>query len=585
MPASNSSLAARRWLRLAAAGLLVAGIAVTQTVPAQATGNHGSTGSQQGTASVRLITFNDFHGNLAPPSGSSGRVLADDGTTVEAGGAAYLATHVKQLRSEVKNSLVLSAGDNIGASPLASALFHDEPTIAMMNQIGVSASAAGNHEFDEGYRELLRIQFGGCHPVDGCQFTPQYKGARFPFLGANVTTTKGSPALLPFTIKVRDGIPIGIIGITLEDLPSVVTAEAIKGLKFGDEVKAIDKTASLLDRLGVKTQVVVMHQGDNTESGATPDACDVVADGPGTAIAKAATPKVDAFFTAHSHQQYNCKVDDPAGNPRPIIQGLSFGRLLSVVDLKISRRTRDVIRADTVATNHVVTRTVTPDPAVKALVDKAVTLAAPISNRRVGTITADLLRAAAPSGESTLGDVIADAQLEATQANSAQIAITNPGGIRADLTYASSPADEGDGVVTYGEAFSVQPFANIMQTVTLTGAQLDAVFEQQWQPQPAGTQIVRILQISKGLTYTRSDSAPVGDKVTNLALNGVPIEPAVSYRVSINNFLAGGGDGFSGFAEGTDLAGGPIDLDAFTAYLAAHPNLAPPALDRITTVD
>ncbi|HEY5821460.1 MAG TPA: bifunctional metallophosphatase/5'-nucleotidase [Propionibacteriaceae bacterium] len=577
MPRSHPAPSARRCLRLAAASLLVAGIAVTQTAPAQASTHRG------GTTSVRLITFNDFHGNLEPPSGSSGRVVVNaTGGTVNAGGAAYLATHVKELRTEVKNSIVLSAGDSIGASPLPSALFHDEPTIEMMNNIGVGASVVGNHEFDEGFDELKRIQLGGCHPVDGCQFTPKYSGAKFPFLGANVTRTDGSPALLPFTVKFVDGMPVGIIGVTLKDLPSVVTADAVKDLKFGDEVEAIDKTANLLDRLGVRAQIVLMHQGDNTEFGALPDACGVAANGPATTIAKAASPKVDAFFTAHSHQQYNCAIPDPAGNPRPVIQGLSFGRLLSVVDLKISRRTRDVVRADTVATNHIVTRTVTPDPAIQALVEKAKTLSAPIANRRIGTITADLVNSAAPSGEIPLGDVITDAQLAATQANDAQIAITNPGGIRGSLTFSSSPAGEGDGVVTYGEAFTVQPFANILQTITLTGAQLDAVFEQQWQPQPDGSQIVRILQISNGLTYSWSSSAPVGDRVSNLVLNGVPVAPDTSYRVTVNNFLAGGGDGFTVFKEGTDLAGGPIDLDAFTAYLTANPNLAPPASNRIT---
>src|SRR6266496_1243933 len=199
------------------------------------------------TTDVRIVGFNDFHGNLEPPSGSGGRVVLSDGTTVNAGGAAYLATHLKQLRSQMRNSLVVSAGDNLGASPLTSALFHDEPTIDFLNQIGVSASVVGNHEFDEGYRELQRMQFGGCHPTDGCQFQSSFPGAKFPFLGANVTFDNGLPALLPFSVKFVDGVPVGIIGVTLKDLPSVVTPEAIKGLKFGDEVQAIDRTANLLD--------------------------------------------------------------------------------------------------------------------------------------------------------------------------------------------------------------------------------------------------------------------------------------------------------------------------------------------------
>ncbi|WP_328447014.1 bifunctional metallophosphatase/5'-nucleotidase [Amycolatopsis sp. NBC_00438] len=528
------------------------------------------------TTDVRIIAFNDLHGNLAPPTGSSGRVTQSDGTTVDAGGAAYLATHVKQLRSQVRNSFVVSAGDNIGASPLTSALFHDEPTIDFLNMLGVNASVVGNHEFDEGYKELQRMQFGGCHPTDGCQFDKKFKGAGFPFLGSNVYFTNGLPALLPFTVKFEGGVPIGVIGATLKDLPSVVTPEAIKGLKFGDEVEAINRTANLLDFLGVKSQIVLLHQGDSTELEG-PNDCKVLP-GPATAIAKAVTPKVDAIFTGHSHQQYNCVINDPAGQPRPVIQGASFGRLLSVVDLKINLKTRDVVRSATQAHNEIVTRTVTPDPAVAALVADATAKAAPIGNKQVGTITADLKAAGNAAGESALGDVIADAQLAGTQSNSAVIAMTNPGGIRADLTYASSPAGEGDGVVTYSEAFTVQPFSNIMQTITLTGANLKNVLEQQWAP---GVN-PKFLQISSSLHYSYSASAPQGSRVSNITVNGTPVDPAATFRVSVNNFLAAGGDGFTEFTKGTNLAGGPVDLDALTAYLGAHPNLAPPAADRIT---
>ncbi len=326
---------ARRWWVLLVA--LVVGLLLA---PAPASARHRPP-HHGGTVTVRVIGFNDFHGNLEPPSGSSGRVTTAPGVTVDAGGAAYLATHIKQLRADADHSVVVAAGDSIGASPLASALFHDEPTIAVLNTFGMTASAVGNHEFDEGYAELRRIQRGGCHPTDGCQFTPRFRGANFPYLGANVYR-KGRPALLPFTVTVRDRVPIGFIGVTLEDLPSVVTPEAIKGLTFGDEVEAINRTSRQLTRLGVKAQVVLMHQGDNT-SGGGPDTCSVTSD-IGQEIARRATPAVDAFFTGHSHQQYNCSVTDPARHPRPVIQGLSFGRLLSTVDLTIDKRSRDVLR-------------------------------------------------------------------------------------------------------------------------------------------------------------------------------------------------------------------------------------------------
>jgi 5'-nucleotidase len=555
--------------RLGALAVTAAAALTLTGVPAQAT---------QAPIDLRLIAFNDFHGNLEPPAGSAGRVTLSDGTTVTAGGAAYMATHVQQLRT--KNTLVFSAGDNVGASPLASALFHDEPTIDFMNDIGVNASAIGNHELDKGYQELLRKQFGGCAKDTGCQFDQPFKGAKFPYLAANMTFDNGLPAALPFTVDFSGGVPVGVIGVPLKDLPSVTSAEAIKGLKFGDEVQAINRSADLLDRLGVKTIAVLLHQGDNTEGGG-PDDCRT-SPGPALAIAKAASPKVDVIFSGHSHQQYNCSVPDPAGNPRPLIQGASYGRLLSVVDLKIDPRTKDAIRSKTVAHNEVVTRNVTPDPTVQALVSKAVTQAAPIANKAVGTITSDIVAAQQPSGESPLGDVIGDAQLASTQSAGAQVALMNPGGIRADLNFKSSTAGVPDGTVTYANAFTIQPFANILQTVTFTGAQLKAVLEQQWQPQPNGTVQTKMLQISSSLHYTWSASAPVGSRITSITVAGQPVTPEGSYRVTANNFLIGGGDGFTVLTQGTNLVAGAIDLDAFTAYLTASPNLAPPAADRIT---
>ena len=555
---------------LAAVGLSVAAIVAMGA-------GQASTAKPANTVSLRLIAMNDLHGNLEPPAGSSGRVVLPGGATVDAGGAAFLATHVRQLRDEVTNSVVVAQGDLIGASPLASALFHDEPTIDILNQLGLFASASGNHEFDEGYNELLRMQHGGCHPVDGCQFHDTYDGADFRYLGANVTF-KGTqvPALPPFWLTMVQGVPVGFIGMPLQGTPEIVSAEGIKNLDFGDEVAAANRYADLLDRFGVKTIVMMMHQGDQVVFGNPPDACGILP-GVGRQIAEQVSPKIDVVLAAHTHQQFNCMVTDPAGQPRPYIQGLSFGRILSVVDLKIDRGTRDVVRSETTATNHVVTRTVPADVAVQALVTEAVTKSAPIANRQIGTITANIVRAAVASGESPLGNLIADAQLEQTQVAGAQIALMNPGGVRADLTFPSSPVGEGDGVVTYGEAFTVQPFGNVMTTLTLTGAQIKAVLEQQWQPT-----VTRILQPSASLTYSWSQSAPVGSKVSDIRISGTPLDPAASYRVSVNNFLADGGDGFAQLRNGTNRTGGLVDIDAFAAYLQGHPNTAPPATNRIT---
>jgi 5'-nucleotidase len=570
----------RRTAVLAAATLAAVGVA--SAAPAYAAPSTSASAPAKGpsvTTTVRLIGLNDFHGNLEPPTGSSGRVVLSDGTTVDAGGAVYVATHVRQLRAQQPHSLVLSGGDNIGASPLASALFHDEPTIEFLNSIGVAASAVGNHELDEGYQELLRIEAGGCHPTDGCQFRNPYPGADFPMLAANITfTNTGLPAVQPFTVKVVDGVKIGIIGATLKDLPTIVSPDGIKGLSFGDEAAAINRSSMLLQRMGVKTQVVVIHQGDTTVGSNGPNDCNLAANGPLSAINARVSTNVDAIISGHSHNQYNCKLPDPKGRLRTVIQSLSFGRLLSVLDLKINRATGDVLRYASTARNEIVTRTVTPDPAVQTTVNDAVTKSAPIANRQVGTITADIVRAAAPSGESPLGNLIADSQLAATTSAGAQIALMNPGGVRADLTFPSSPSGEGNGVVTYGEAFTVQPFSNILQTLTYTGAQIDAVLEQQW----LANGPTRILQPSATLHYTENLSAPIGDRVSNITINGVAVDPAASYRVTVNNFLAAGGDSFTVLTQGTNVTGGPIDLDAFTAYLTANSPVAPPATDRIT---
>ena len=545
-------------------------IALLVVVEVNRVGNSGPAAGGQ-PVPVRVIAFNDLHGNLEPPTGSSGKVQQGGGASVDAGGAAFLATKVAQLRAQVPNSVLVSSGDNIGASPVVSALFHDEPTIDVMDELGVAASAVGNHEFDEGFAELQRMQKGGCHPTDGCVFRPDFPGAKFPILGANVTDVSGAPALPASTVVEVGGVKLGVIGATLRDLPSVVTPEAIKGLQFGDEVAAIDKASDELTKQGVAAQIVLVHQGDEGAGGGPSD-CAVKPNGAATAIATKVSPAVDAVFSAHSHQQYVCTVTDPAGAKRPLVQGLSFGRLLSVVDLAIDPGTRDVVRGTTAARNEVVGRDTTPDPAVQKIVDEAKEKAAPIASRPVGTITADLLRAGGATGESSLGDVIADAQLEASRATGAQVAITNPGGIRADIPFAP------DGVVTYGEAFTVQPFANIMQTITLTGAQLKAVLEQQWQGQSSP----RILQISASLHYTYSQAAQPGSKITAITVNGTAVDPAGKYRVAVNNFLAAGGDNFTAFAQGTDLQGGPIDLDALLDYLKAKPGLAPPPADRIT---
>ena len=589
----------RSLLRLGLAGAVATGGMMLAGLPADASQAH-----KQRTVPVRLLALNDFHGHLEPPTGSSGRMVDEHGDTVDAGGAAYVATHMKALAD--RNTIAVAQGDLIGATPLISAAYHDEPTVELMGKLGLKVAAVGNHEFDEGYDELRRIMKGGCHPVDGCSPAGRWKGAAFDYVGANVLFKNrhertdalsalgsspkikalmadwGVPALPPVSVKWMNGVPIGFIGLVTRTTPTIVTAEGIKNIKFVDEVKAANVASKLLKLVGVKAQVVLVHEGDQVTAGQSPDACGAVP-GLGHRIATQVDAEIDIVLSGHSHQAYLCTVKDPRGRDRLYSQGGSFGRVITQVDLKVDTRTRDIDRSSIVADNHVVTRTVAPDPEISAFVDTWKDRVSEVADRPVGAITADLTNTAAPSGESPLGNLIADAQLAATRTGgNAQIALMNPGGVRAPLSYASSPAGEGDGVVTYGEAFTVQPFNNLMQVVTLTGAQLKTLLEQQFTGGPNAQPFDRILSPSANLTYTYSRSAAWGDKVSNLMIDGQPVTDTQQIRVAANNFLVGGGDAFSAFTEGTGLWSGPLDIDAFVDHLGRNNPIAPPATDRIT---
>ncbi|WP_433372225.1 bifunctional metallophosphatase/5'-nucleotidase [Streptosporangium sp. CA-115845] len=592
----------RSFLRLTMACVLAGAGVTLATGPAEA----GNTPAK--TVPVRLLSLNDFHGNLEPPTGSSGRMVDETGATVEAGGAVYVATHLKQLSD--KNTLKVAQGDLIGATPLISAAYHDEPSVEFLGKIGVTASAVGNHEFDEGYAELRRIMNGGCHPVDGCSPAGEWKGAAYSYLGANVVFKRpaqgaekqalgalggtntpslrallkdyGIPALPPVAIRWMNGVPIGFIGLVTGSTPSIVTSEGIKDLDFIDEVKAANVASRLLKIVGVKAQVVLVHEGDQVTAGRSPDSCSAQP-GAGNRIATQVDAEIDMILSGHSHQAYLCTVADPKGAGRLYSQGGSFGRVITKVDFQVDVRTRDVVRSSVVADNQVVTRTVTPDPEISAFVQTWKDRVAPVANRPIGKITADITNAASASGESSLGNLIADGQLAATRTGgNAQIALMNPGGVRAGLTYTGSPAGEGDGVVTYGEAFTVQPFNNLMQVITLTGAQLKTVLEQQFTGGPNAQAFTKILQPSSNFTYTYSASAPWGSKISAMKIDGVDVTDTQTIRVAANNFLVGGGDAFAAFTGGTDLWSGPLDIDAFAAHFAANPLITPPVPNHIT---
>ncbi|WP_327235864.1 bifunctional metallophosphatase/5'-nucleotidase [Streptomyces sp. NBC_01317] len=590
---------------LATVGALVAAMPATAQTHGHGGGNHSGHGShgqhKPSTVDLQLLSFNDLHGNLEPPSGSAGNVNEKqaDGTVkaVPAGGVEYLASSLRTAREGHPYSVTAAAGDLVGASPLLSGLFHDEPTIEALNKIDLDVTSVGNHEFDEGSAELARLQNGGCHPTAGCyEKGRKFKGADFPYLAANVTSEKtGKPILKPYTIWKKNGVKVGFIGVTLEGTPNVVTAEGVKGLKFHDEIETVNKYAKELDRQGVKSIVALIHEGGLPASSSYNYDCDSPAAGGGLSgpivdIAKGITPKVDALVTGHTHNAYVCTIPDPAGKPRLVTSASSFGKLYTDTTLTYDRRTNDIVRTAVKSANHVVTRDQPKAADLTKLITDWTTLAGPVAGTPQGYISADINGRGATTPESPLGDVIADAQLAgmaAPEKGGAQLALMNPGGIRGDLVYKAS-GSEGDGVVTYGEAFTVQPFTNLMNALDLTGTQLVTALQQQVSGSNEASP--KILQVSHNLTYTLDMTKTGAARVVtdSIRLNGAPIDPAKTYRVAMNEFLGGGGDGFAALGQGTNKLVGPADLDLLNAYLTANSTatapLAPPAANRITVI-
>ncbi|WP_432166067.1 bifunctional metallophosphatase/5'-nucleotidase [Streptomyces sp. bgisy031] len=583
----------------AAAGFATVG-ALVAALPANATQDRHHGGGDGRTVDVQLLSFNDFHGNLEPPAGSSGQVTENlpDGTTrkIDAGGVEYLATSLRTARKSHPYSVTAAAGDLIGASPLLSGLFHDEPTVEAMNKLDLDVTSVGNHEFDEGATELARMQNGGCHPKDGCfEDGKKFEGADYPYLAANVTNEKtGKPILAPYWVWKHNGVKIGFIGVTLEGTPDIVSADGVKGLKFHDEIETVNKYAEILDKQGVKSIVTLIHEGGVPASGSYNYDCDSPSGGAGISgpivdIAKGISPKVDALVTGHTHNAYVCTVPDPSGKPRLVTSASSYGKLYTDTTLTYDRRTKDIVRTSVKSANHVVSRTQPKAADMTALIGRWNKLAAPVASRPVGYISADIPGRGAASPEEPLGDLIADAQLAhaKTLDPKASLALMNPGGVRSDLVYKAS-GSEGDGVVTYGEGFTVQPFSNTVNLADLTGAQVITALQQQVSGSNEASP--KILQPSAGLTYTLDMTKTGAARVVvdSIKLNGAAIDPAATYRVAMNSFLAGGGDGFAALGQGKNPLVGSDDLKAFNDYLTANSSatspIAPPKADRITIV-
>jgi 5'-nucleotidase len=523
---------------------------------------------------LRILAINDFHGNLKPPPGGIRITDPNDKTkkiTVPAGGAETMSSLVKQLREGHKNTIFVAAGDLIGASPFLSAMFHDEPTIESLSMMGLAISSVGNHEFDEGKDELLRMQNGGCHPVDKC-YRPehQFAGAKFHYLAAStIDKSTGKTVFPPYEVREFDGIPVAFIGLTLKGTADIISPAASNGLEFRDEADTVNALVPELKARGIQAIVVLIHEGGypTGDYNECPGISGAIVD-----IVKKFDRAVDVVISGHTHQAYNCQIDG-----RLVTSADKYGTLVTAIDLKLDPQSHDVISAK--ADNNIVRIGALPkDPEQTALIADYEKLAAPIANRRAGIVAETLSRAPNAAGESALGDIIADAQLAATRDEAkggAVVAFTNPGGIRTDID------KRDDGAVSYADIFASQPFRNQLVTLTLTGAQIKAMLEQQWRDPTRP----RVLPVSKGFAYSWDPTKPEGERVAagSMKLNGAPIDPAASYRVTVNNYLALGGDGFTVLKQGLKPQTGVFDDEALFAYFQKSSSpISPPPADRIT---
>jgi 5'-nucleotidase len=527
---------------------------------------------------VRILAINDFHGYLRPSPGGIRIADPDDKTKkimVAAGGSETMATLVKQLRGQAtkpENTIFVAAGDLIGASPFLSAMFHDEPTIESLSMMGLEIASVGNHEFDEGKDELLRMQNGGCHPVDKCQGPHPFAGARFHYLAASTVEKDTGKTVFPaYEIREFEGIPVAFIGLTLKGTANIVSPPGIAGLEFKDEADTVNALVPELKARGVEAIVVLIHEGGypTGDYNECPGISGAIVD-----IVKKFDRAVDVVISGHTHQAYVCEIDG-----RLVTSGDKYGTLVTTIDLKLDRASRDIVSAKA---DNVIVRTgaYARDPEQTALLEAYDKLAAPLGNRPAGSVSETLSNIPDHAGESALGDIIADAQLAATQATAkggAVIAMTNPGGIRISMTR------KDEGAVSYADLFASQPFRNQLVTLTLTGAQIKNVLEQQWRD----PKLPRILQVSNGFSYSWDDARPNGDRVLadSLSLNGARIEPTASYRITVNNYLSVGGDGFTVLKDGTAPLVGVYDIDALYGYFRGNSPIGPAPGKRITRIN
>lgn len=575
---------------------------------------------------VQLVAMNDFHGRIALTEGADSQQVTapgpdgaygtTDDVRATVGGSANVSATVQRVRDAFAAeqgadaaSYFVGAGDLVSGSPFESSVFKDEPTIEVLNAMGLDVSSVGNHEFDRGTEELRRISAAtdGTYTDDvtacegivpgetGCfgEDEHAFHGAEFPYLAANVVSkATGEPMLPPFQVyEVGGGHKVALIGVTTETTPTIVSPDGVADVSFIDEAEAVNTYVPQLLRQGIKAIGVLVHEG-GSQSGpgnANPDGCDTLT-GPIVDINDRIHDQVDLVVSAHTHSAYNCKLPSADGTPRLVTSAGYYGRLVSDIRLMIKPQNGDVDRSATYRSTNVPVTRENPDERVQSIVDYWVARSAEAGNRVVGSATADITNAASSGRafEQPIGNLVAQAQLEGLQ--QAQfgfpvIALQNPGGVRTNILA---------GEVTYREVFNVQPFGNTINAITLTGADIDDLLEQQYQQDPDGTGPLTAgprgtrltFGTSEGFTWSYDLTKPYGERVPDesVKLDGVTLDPATGYRVAVNSFLVGGGDRFDAFTNGTAPTTGPVDVDVLVEYFQENSPVSPPAANHGTRI-